>query len=95
MQMPPSETIPTLPDETEPGPVPPIGPGEIEPDPDDDIPLPGEDPRQAPSFPPARRRFPIRRPRFRSRARCASVIGAPGTLGGAFDWPPEGQGDQT
>ena len=58
MQMSPTETIPTLPGVTEPGPVPPIGPGEIEPDPDDDVPLPGEDPREAPSFPPGQTPFP-------------------------------------
>ncbi|HEY8578019.1 MAG TPA: hypothetical protein VIL88_16955 [Devosia sp.] len=56
MQMPP--TIPTLPDDTEPGPVPPIGPGHAEPD-NEDVPLPGgDDPGEAPSFPPEQTPFP-------------------------------------
>lgn len=57
MQMPPAETIPTLPDETNPGPVPPMGPGETEPDPEDS-PLPGDDPGENPDFPPGQAPFP-------------------------------------
>jgi hypothetical protein len=57
MQIPPAEPIPTLPDETNPGPVPPIGPGEADPDWDDD-PLPGDDPGEAPAFPPEPAPFP-------------------------------------
>lgn len=57
MQIPPAEPIPTLPDETHPGPVPPLGPGEI--DPDDDLPFPGEEePGDAPVFPPGQTPFP-------------------------------------
>ena len=56
MQM-PAETIPTLPDETNPGPVPPMGPGESEPD-SEDSPLGDDDPGDAPTFPPERSPFP-------------------------------------
>ena len=51
MQMPPSETIPTLPDDTEPGPVPPVGPSEAEPD-WEDSPMPADEPGENPTFPP-------------------------------------------
>ena len=57
MQIPPAETIPTLPDDTNPGPVPPMGPGQIEPD-YEDSPLPGDNPGEAPAFPPSRRPVP-------------------------------------
>lgn len=59
MQMPPAETIPTMPDDTNPGPVPPMGPGTIVPDDDDDLPFPGgEDPGDNPNLPPGRDPFP-------------------------------------
>lgn len=58
MQMPPLEPeIPTLPDETNPGPVPPMGPQPIAPDPDNS-PLPDDEPGHAPTLPPVRDPFP-------------------------------------
>ncbi len=57
MQIPASEPIPTLPDETNPGPVPPIGPGESDPD-WEDTPPPDDDPVDDPTFPPERVPFP-------------------------------------
>ena len=59
MQMPPTETIPTLPDDANPGKVPPLGPMPTTPD-DVDTPLPGgEDvPGENPSFPPGTAPFP-------------------------------------
>lgn len=57
MQIPPIEPVPTLPDDTTPGPVPPIGPGEADPD-WEDTPLPDDDPGDAPLFPPDRAPFP-------------------------------------
>ena len=59
MQMPPAETIPTLPDGTDPGTVPPMGPSPTAPD-QDDVHLPGEDdaPGQNPGFPPDPAPFP-------------------------------------
>ena len=57
MQIPPAETIPTLPDDTQPGPVPPIGPDKAKPD-YEDSPLPEDDPGEAPAFPPEQAPFP-------------------------------------
>ena len=57
MQMPPSEPIPTLPDDTEPGPVPPVGPSEAEPD-WEDSPMPADEPGENPTFPPGQSPFP-------------------------------------
>ena len=57
MQIPPAGTIPTLPDETNPGPVPPIGPGKTEPD-WEDSPLPADEPGENPDFPPGQSPFP-------------------------------------
>jgi hypothetical protein len=56
-QIPPAEPIPTLPDETNPGPVPPMGPGEAEPD-LEDFPLDPDDPGQSPDLPPGQSPFP-------------------------------------
>lgn len=56
-QMPPAETIPTLPDDTNPGPVPPMGPGEAQPD-NEDFPLDPDNPGQAPDLPPGQDPFP-------------------------------------
>ena len=57
MQMPPVETVPTLPDETNPGPVPPMGPSPAEPD-LEDSPLPVDEPGESPTLPPGRGPFP-------------------------------------
>jgi hypothetical protein len=57
MQMPPTETIPTLPDDTNPGPVPPMGPSPTQPD-NEDSPLPGDDPGDDPAVPPGQSPFP-------------------------------------
>ena len=59
MQMPSAETIPTLPDDTNPGKVPPMGPMPTVPD-DDDTPLPGNTdvPGENPAFPPGGAPFP-------------------------------------
>jgi hypothetical protein len=57
MQMPPVEPIPPLPDDTTPGPVPPLGPTPEEPD-EDDWPLPDDDPGDSPHLPPSRNPFP-------------------------------------
>jgi hypothetical protein len=54
---PPEPTIPTLPDDTQPGKVPPMGPGQSRPD-DEDFPLEPDSPGQAPDFPPGQRPFP-------------------------------------
>lgn len=57
MQIPPANDIPPLPDDTNPGSVPPFGPGETEPD-LEDFPLEPDDPGQSPDLPPARDPFP-------------------------------------
>ena len=57
MQMPQETTIPTLPDDTSPGPVPPMGPSPTSPD-NADSPIPGDDPGADPSLPPGRKPFP-------------------------------------
>jgi hypothetical protein len=54
---PPAPTIPTLPDDTNPGTVPPMGPGTAVPD-DDDFPLEPDSPGQAPHLPPGQTPFP-------------------------------------
>lgn len=58
MQIPPAENIPPMPDENNPGPIPPMGPDLTEPDEDDDFPPPEDDPGDAPDLPPRRDPFP-------------------------------------
>lgn len=54
---PPQPDIPTLPDDTQPGPVPPLGPSPAQPD-MEDFPLEPDSPGQSPDFPPNQKPFP-------------------------------------
>ena len=54
---PPEPSFPTLPDDIEPGKVPPVGPSPAQPD-NEDSPLEPDSPGKAPDFPPGQSSFP-------------------------------------